>query len=75
MRVRCDTSMRRSKEHTNGIDEFGITEWKCKGDCSNCICGIVMDDYGNERHVNLRRKENKSAEIHYTTQANNEEEQ
>ena len=41
---RCDEPMRRSKEKTH--------RWKCTGKCKTCICGITIDQEGNEEHVN-----------------------
>ena len=75
MRVRCDTSMRRSKEHTSGIDEFGISRWRCKGKCTNCICGIITDKYGNDSHVSFTREGEHYAKIHDTIEAYYKEKQ
>lgn len=74
MRIRCDTSMRRSKEHTSGIDEFGIRKWECKGKCLSCVCGIIRDKYGNERHVTFT-KEGYHAFIHDTIETDYKEKQ
>ena len=74
MRVRCDVPMRRSKERTSGIDEFGISGWKCTGRCTNCMCGIIMDKYGTERHVSFTREGNHYAKVYDTFEADNEEE-
>ena len=47
VRLRCDRSMRRSKERGRNI--YGI-RWKCPGDCRRCFCCIEQDQDGNERH-------------------------
>ena len=73
MRVRCDVPMRRSKERTSGIDEFGMGGWKCTGRCVQCICGIVMDKYGTERHVSFTRGEH-NVKVYDTIEADNKEE-
>lgn len=48
---RCDKAMRRSKERCNTPY---YTRWKCKGECRTCICCIVKDENGDERHVGRR---------------------
>ena len=48
MEVRCDKSMRRSKERARN--------WECTKECCKCICGIVKDANGNESHVKREAK-------------------
>lgn len=47
---RCDASMRRSKEKCYTPYH---TDWRCTGECSNCICCIYKTNEGTEHHVNL----------------------
>ena len=47
---RCDEQMKRSKEKC-------MTQhwkpWKCTGECKACICCILKDEYGGERHIGV----------------------
>ena len=47
---RCDEAMRRSKEkcYTQYWER-----WKCTGECKECICCIVKDDHGGEKHISF----------------------
>lgn len=74
MTVRCDKPMRARKESGRIMDGFSVPKWECKGDCYNCICGIVKEKDGTEHHVNLMRGE-KNAQIHDTADSSDEEEQ
>lgn len=43
MKYRCDRPM---------ADKKGISQ-TCDKNCGGCICALVMDESGQERHVNL----------------------
>ena len=47
VKMRCDRSMRSSKER--GYLISGL-HWTCPGDCRRCFCCIEQDQDGNERH-------------------------
>lgn len=47
---RCDKQMRRSKEKC--VTPYR-KPWKCTGECKACICCIVKDEYGGERHIGV----------------------
>ena len=47
---RCDEPMKRSKEKC--YTPFRM-KWKCTGECRSCICCIVKDNYGGERHIGV----------------------
>lgn len=74
MTVRCDKPMRMRKEKARTMDGFSVPKWTCRGDCYNCICGIVKEKDGTEHHVSFMKGE-KNAQIHDTADAGNEEEQ
>lgn len=75
MSVRCDKAMRRSKEKTRELTEFGVPKWRCSGSCETCICGIIRHPDGTETHVNLIRKGEPHVELHHTAEADHEEKQ
>ena len=50
IRKRCDEPMRRRKEKLNTPYH---RPWKCKGECTNCICCIVTLSDGTEQHLSL----------------------
>lgn len=52
MEVRCDVSMRRSKEEASrwSWKTYGIPKWKCTGNCESCICGLVKTWKGTWEH-------------------------
>lgn len=52
--MRCDKSMRKSKEKCYTADN---KHWKCTGECKTCICCIYKTGDGTEYHVNLNQKE------------------
>lgn len=45
MRIRCDTSMKRSKEEAMSFQVYRIPKWKCNNDCERCICGMTFDSF------------------------------
>ena len=49
---RCDVPMRRSKEQCNTPNN---TPWRCTEDCKSCICCIVKDENGDERHLGANK--------------------
>ena len=75
MTVRCDKAMRRSKERTRELTEFGVPRWRCTGDCGSCICGIIRHKDGTESHINTMRKGVKYAELYNTVEASDEKKQ
>ena len=58
MTIRCDKSMRRSKERA--VNEswaiYGIPKWRCTGDCAKCICGMKQDIKGVWEHNSFETK-------------------
>ena len=48
MDIRCDESMRRSKERC--YTPFH-TRWRCTGECKACICGLRKTQTGDWEHV------------------------
>lgn len=60
MTIRCDESMRRSKEKC--FTPFN-TKWRCDKDCTNCICALVKQYDGSWKHNRI--KEVKNAETDY----------
>ena len=76
MKIRCDEAMRRSKERAKEIAEFGIPKWRCRGDCSNCICGIVTRRDGTEHHNNLMsERSERIVKLYNPVSPDNEKEQ
>lgn len=51
---RCDKPMRRSKEKC--LTPF-FRKWRCTGECKACICAIVKDQYGSEKHIGVFRND------------------
>ena len=51
--IRCDKSMRKSKERC--LNRY-FTKWKCTGECRECICAIVKEESGEEHHVSRVNK-------------------
>lgn len=57
MKLRCDEPMRRSKERCQTrMGDGKVYPWQCSGECTTCFCCIVMDEQGNEKHINTVRK-------------------
>jgi hypothetical protein len=52
MTIRCDSSMRRSKERCKMPDG---RRWRCTGECIDCICCLFKQDDGIEVHKVLKR--------------------
>lgn len=50
--MRCDKSMRRSKERCYA--PLG-NKWKCSGDCKDCPCCLHTKSDGTEEHTRLWR--------------------
>lgn len=48
MRTRCDKAMRRSKERC--YTPFH-RRWRCNADCRSCVCCIVTEPDGTEKHL------------------------
>ena len=57
--IRCDKPMRQSKERAGKnnknkwIDD--VHSFRCKGNCTECICGMVKRSDGTWEHVKPER--------------------
>lgn len=53
MEIRCDEAMKRSKEKASNESWkiYGIPEWKCTGECANCICGMKQNSKFEWEHI------------------------
>ena len=54
--IRCDKPMRRSKESA-GRSKWSddIRRFRCKGECNECICGMIKLKDGTWEHVQVRK--------------------
>lgn len=51
--MRCDESMKRSKERCQTKDK---ESWRCTKDCEHCICAMFKQADGTERHRKVEKK-------------------
>ena len=55
MIYRCDEPMKHKKESAMAKAQ-DARQWKCKGNCSRCVCGLKKNPDGTWEHINMTSK-------------------